>query len=62
MSEVEKIQPPGEKMRRVILWISETVKSNPEKSRSAILKEAEIRFDLSPKECEFLDTKLNEDG
>lgn len=58
MSDVEKLQPSGDRMRRVIVWISEMVKENPHKSRTAILKEAEIRFDLSPRECEFLNTKL----
>jgi len=60
MSEVETIQPTGEKMRRVVLWISETVQANPQKNRLAILREAEIRFDLSPRECEFVESKLNE--
>ena len=60
MSEVEKLQPTGEKMRRVVLWISETVQANPQKNRLDILREAEIKFDLSPRECEFIETKLNE--
>jgi hypothetical protein len=60
MSEVEKIQPAGEKMRRVVLWISETVQANPQKKRLDILREAEIQFDLSPRECEFIESKLNE--
>lgn len=60
MSEVEKIKPAGEKMRRVVLWISETVQANPQKKRLDILREAEIQFDLSPRECEFIESKLNE--
>lgn len=60
MSEVEKIKPAGEKMRRVVLWISETVQANPQKKRLDILREAEIQFDLSPRECEFIETKLSE--
>jgi hypothetical protein len=60
MSEVEKIQPTGDKMRRVVLWISETVQANPQKNRLDILREAEIKFDLSPRECEFVESKLNE--
>ena len=62
MSEVENIKPTGEKMRRVVLWISETVQANPQKNRLAILREAEIKFDLSPRECEFVESKLNEAG
>ena len=60
MSEVEKLQPTGEKMRRVVRWISETVQTYPQKNRLAILREAEIKFDLSPRECEFIESKLNE--
>jgi hypothetical protein len=60
MSEVEKLQPTGEKMRRVVQWISETVQTFPQKNRLAILREAEIKFDLSPRECEFVESKLNE--
>jgi len=60
MSDVEKLQPAGEKMRRVVLWISETVQTSPQKNRLAILREAEIKFDLSPRECEFIESKLNE--
>lgn len=61
MSEVEKLQPTGEKMRRVVLWISETVQTYPQKNRLDILREAEIKFDLSPRECEFIESKLNEE-
>jgi len=60
MSEVEKLQPAGDKMRRVVMWISETVQTYPQKNRLDILREAEIKFDLSPRECEFIETKLNE--
>ena len=61
MSDVEKLKPAGEKMRRVILWISETVRTYPQKNRLDILREAEIKFDLSPLECEFIESKLNEE-
>jgi hypothetical protein len=45
-------------MRKTITWISEMVQSHPEKSRHQIISEAEIRFDLSPKECDFLHRKF----
>ena len=61
MSDGEKLKPAGEKMRRVILWISETVRTYPQKNRLDILREAEIKFDLSPLECEFIESKLNEE-
>ena len=58
MAEIDKLQPSGEKIRRAVLWISETVKAHTEKKRPDILREAQIRFDLSPRECEFVDKKL----
>lgn len=58
MSQVEKLQPSGEKMKKTLIWLSEMLKSCPDKSRTQILQEAEIRFDLSPRECEFLNDKL----
>lgn len=54
MSQVDEIQPSGDKMKKTVIWISEMVLSHPEKSRQQIICEAEIRFDLSPKECDFL--------
>jgi hypothetical protein len=54
MSQVDEIQPSGDKMKKTIIWISEMVQSHPEKSRQQIICDAEIRFDLSPKECDFL--------
>lgn len=50
----ENIKPPGEKLRQTIKWISEMQLEHPEKSRQDVMREAQIRFDLSPKDCEFL--------
>ena len=58
MSQVENLQPTGDRMKKAITWISDMVQSHPEKSRSQIISEAEIRFDLSPKECDFLHRKF----
>ncbi len=54
----EKLQPHGDKLRKAVRWISEKCKEHPEKSRQSIIFEAEERFDLSPKECEFLNKKF----
>jgi len=61
MSSVDKILPAGDKMKKTLCWISEMLKNHPEKNRQQIISEAEIRFDLSPKECDFIDRKLRED-
>ncbi len=47
--------PTGsDKMKKALRWLSEEMLSNPQKKRDTVIKEAEIRFDLSPAECEFL--------
>ena len=56
------IPPPSEKLRKAVSWISEETQNRPEKARNKILKEAELRFDLTPLECEFLDKKFGDKG
>ncbi|MDA8164213.1 MAG: hypothetical protein M0017_04175 [Desulfobacteraceae bacterium] len=58
MASTDELQPQGEKMRRTVLWISETLRVHPEKDRQAIIREAQIRFDLSPLEAKFISDKL----
>jgi hypothetical protein len=62
MSQVEEILPSGDKIRKAIIWISEMVQLHQEKSRKQIISEAEMRFDLSPKECDFLNRKFTRSG
>jgi hypothetical protein len=54
----DSMQPPGDKIKKALKWISDTVREYPDKRREDILKEAEIRFDLSPAECEFIDSNF----
>ena len=61
MSSVDEIMPAGDKMKKTLCWISEMIQAHPEKTRQQIITEAEIRFDLSPKECEFVDRNLRND-
>ena len=58
MSSADEILPSGEKMKKTLCWISEMLQAHPEKNRQQIISEAEIRFDLSPKECDFIDRNL----
>jgi hypothetical protein len=50
----------SDKVKKAICWMSEELLSNPQKKRDTVLKEAEIRFDLSPAECEFLTKNFSE--
>ena len=58
MSAAKDIQPSGEKMRKAVKWLSDMTQNCPGKSRQEIIREAEIRFDLSPKESHFLSSKF----
>lgn len=51
-------QRPCDKMKKAICAFSELTQKYPQKSRLSLLHEVEIKFDLSPKECEFLNTQL----
>ena len=62
MSSVDEILPAGDKMKKTLCWISEMVKAHPDKNRQQIISEAEVRFDLSPKESDFIDRKLQTDS
>ncbi|RMD93591.1 MAG: hypothetical protein D6813_03845 [Calditrichaeota bacterium] len=46
--------PEGETVRRAIKWISERRQENPELSLKKLVLEAITRFDLSPKDADFL--------
>ena len=48
------IQPNGEDLRRAVKWVSEQRKYHPEKEEKAIVQEACMKFDLSPKDADFL--------
>lgn len=60
MAGTDCIKPPGDKIRQAIKWLSQAVQSRPDKTRRQLLEEAELRFNLSPRECEFLDCNFGE--
>ena len=48
------IMPEGEAIRRAVKWISGELQEDPNKSIQILVNDAVLRFDLSPKEAEFL--------
>lgn len=54
------IQPTGEDLRKAVKWVSDERKYNPGKELKAVLQEACMKFDLSPKDADFLLSKLLE--
>jgi hypothetical protein len=58
MSEHSPLNVKSAKLKKALVWMTETLAEHPEKTRRAILQQAELRFDLTPIECEFLDKHL----
>ena len=46
--------PQGEELRRAVLWISESRKTDPDADPLRIIDEASVRFDLTPLQVEYL--------
>jgi hypothetical protein len=48
------IIPEGEAIRKAIKWISDELLEDPNRSHPRLINTAVLRFDLSPKDAEFL--------
>ena len=53
------IQPEEEKIRKATKWLLEERKYSPDKSTAKMIEEACMKFDLSPKDAEFLQRFIN---
>jgi len=58
MGDTNSIQGLSANLKKAVCWISEAIQLHPEKSRIKIIAEAELRFDLTPREGEFLHTNF----
>ena len=56
------ILPEGEQLRRAIKWVSDQRLENPEVKASRFIGEACLKFDLPPKDAEFLMQHFAEQG
>ncbi len=54
MGHANGIHPPGERVRKALIWLGEATENHPQQTRRQLLEQAEIRFNLTPRECEFL--------
>lgn len=52
------IHPPGDKVARAIKEFSDLIQSDPEQDKKILLQKIIIEFDLSPKECDFMERHL----
>jgi hypothetical protein len=48
------ILPEGEQLRRAVKWISDQRVDDPDANLSKLIEQASLKFDLSPKDAEFL--------
>jgi len=48
------IQPDGENLRKAVKWISEEHREKPDRNYRIIIEEACLKFNLSPKDAEYL--------
>jgi hypothetical protein len=55
------VQPKSENFRKAFKWVAEERKFSPGKEVKALVEEAGLKFNLSPKEAEFLMRTLLEE-
>ena len=46
--------PQSESLKRAVKWASDCLKQDPDREKFAIIQDAVLRFDLSPKDEQFL--------
>jgi len=56
------IQPQGEDLRKAVKWVSEERQSSPGQPLNILVEKACHKFDLSPKDSDFLMRCLMEQG
>jgi hypothetical protein len=54
MTTQQPTKKAGEKTTQALAELSELLEKHPDKSRQALLQQVETKYDLTPKECEFL--------
>lgn len=51
---MSETQPQGEKLRRAVRWVSDQLREHENQPLMRLVNEATLRFDLTPREGEFL--------
>jgi len=54
------VQTKGEDLRKAVKWVSEERTYHPEKNAKKIIEEACVKYNLSPKDADFLLRKFLE--
>lgn len=56
------VLPEGEDLRRAVKWVSTNIQEGTDRPVSRLVEEAIFKFDLSPKDSEFLITFFAKHG
>jgi hypothetical protein len=48
------VQPEGDLIRKAVKWISDELQEHPEENRRKLMDQAAIKFNLSPRDVEYL--------
>lgn len=51
---MSELLPEGEDLRRAVRWVSEHLQEDPGQSLGKLVQEAVFKFDLSPRDADFL--------
>ncbi len=51
---MSEITPPGESLRRAVRYVSDRLREDADKPLLSLVDEASQRFDLTPKQSEYL--------
>ena len=60
MTSQQPTKATGDKKKQALAELCELLVKYPEKSRQALLQQVEIKFDLTPKECDFLNRNFQD--
>jgi hypothetical protein len=48
------IMPDGDDLRNAVKWVSANIRESPDQQVPSLVRQAIFKFDLSPKDAEFL--------
>ncbi|NIQ94292.1 MAG: hypothetical protein GWO11_03840 [Desulfuromonadales bacterium] len=51
---MDSLLPDGEDLRRAVKWISENLQDTPDQPVQPLVQDAVFKFNLSPKDADFL--------
>ncbi len=60
MPQEQKSPIAQDKLQAAVMALSELVLKFPEKNRVELLHQVELKYDLSPRDCEFLNKHFND--